>query len=47
MCLEVRLVFFDIPKAFNKVWHDAPIFKWRQNFICGEMINILKKGCHG
>ena len=42
MGLEVRGIFLDISKAFDKVWHDRLIFKLRQNGICYEMINILK-----
>ena len=42
MGLEVRGIFLDISKAFDKVWHDGLIFKLRQNGICGEMINILE-----
>ena len=40
--LEVREIFLDISKAFDKVWHDGLIFKLRQNGICGETINILE-----
>ena len=43
MGLEVRGIFFDISKAFDKVWHDGLIFKLCQNGICGEMINILEE----
>ena len=42
MELEVRGIFLNISKAFDKVWHDGLIFKLRQNGICGEMINILE-----
>ena len=42
MGLEVRGIFLDISKAFDKVWHDELVFKLRQNGICGEMINILE-----
>ena len=40
--LDVRGIFLDIFKAFDKVWHDRLIFKQHQNGICGEMINILE-----
>ena len=43
MGLEVREIFVDISKAFDKVWHDGLIFKLRQNGICSEIINILEK----
>ena len=34
--LEVRSVFLDISKAFDKVWHDGVIFKLEQNGISGD-----------
>ena len=40
--LDVRGIFLDIFKAFDKVWHDGLIFKQHQNGICGEMINMLE-----
>ena len=40
--LEVRGIFRDISKAFDKVWHDGLIFKLRQNGISGDIINILQ-----
>ena len=42
MRLEVRGIFLDISKAFDKEWHDGLIFKPHQNGISGEMINILE-----
>ena len=42
MGLEVRGIFLDISKAFDKAWHDGLIFKLRQNCIWVEMINILE-----
>ena len=42
MVLEVREIFLDISKVFDKVWHDVLIFKLRQNGICGEIINVLE-----
>ena len=38
---EVRSVFLDISKAFDKVWHDGLIFKLKQNGICGSLITLL------
>ena len=37
---EVRGVFSDISKAFDKVWHDGVIFKLEQNCISGDLLNI-------
>ena len=39
--LEVRGVFLDISKAFDKVWHEVLIYKSKQNGIPGELLNIL------
>ena len=36
--LEVRAVFLDIPKAFDKVWL---IFKMRQNGISGNLLKLF------
>ena len=40
--LEVRGMFLDISKAFDKAWRDGLIFKLRQNGISGDTINILQ-----
>ena len=40
--LEVRGIFLDISKAFDRVWDEVFISKLRQNGIYGDMINILK-----
>ena len=37
--LEVRSVYLDMSKAFEKVWHEGLIFK--QNGIEGNMLNLL------
>ena len=42
MGLKVCGIYLDISKAFDKIWHDRPIFKLCQNGICGDIINILK-----
>ena len=39
--LEVRSVFLDISKAFDKVWHEGVILKLKQNGISGALLNIL------
>ena len=38
---EVRGVFLDISKAFDKVWHEGLIHELQQNGISGELLNIL------
>ena len=39
--LEVRSVFLDISKAFDKVWHEGVILKLEQNGISRDVLNIL------
>ena len=39
---EVRSVFLDISKAFDKVWHPGLLFKLKQNGINGKMYQILE-----
>ena len=38
---ELRGVFIDISKAFDKVWHQGLHYKLRQNGISGKLLNIL------
>ena len=40
--LEVRAIFLDISKAFDKVWHDGLIFKMRQNGISGQLLKLFQ-----
>ena len=39
---EVRGVFLDISKAFDKFWHKGLLYKLEQNGIKGLLLNILK-----
>ena len=39
---EVRGVFLDISKAFDKVWHDGLIFKLQENGISDNLLKVLK-----
>ena len=39
---EVRGNFFDISKAFGKVWHNGIIFKLTQNGISGNLLKLLR-----
>ena len=39
--LEVRAVFLDISKAFDKMWHGGLIFKLKQNGIAGCLFKLL------
>ena len=39
---EVRGVFLDISKAFDKVWHYGLIFKLQENGISGNLLKVLK-----
>ena len=40
--LEVRAVFMDISKAFDKVWHNGLIFKLKQNGVSGLLLKLLE-----
>ena len=40
--LEVRAVFLDISKAFDKVWHEGLIFKLKQNGVQGNLLKFFK-----
>ena len=40
--LEVRGVFLDISKAFDRVWHKGLLFKLKSNGIEGNLYNLLQ-----
>ena len=44
--LEVRTVFLDISKAFDRVWHEGLIFKLKQNGISGNLIKLFENYLH-
>ena len=39
--LETRGVFLDISKAFDKIWHEGLLFKFKQNGISGNLLNVI------
>ena len=39
---EVRYVFLDMSKVFDKVWYDGLIFKLKQNGINGKLLDFLE-----
>ena len=41
-CLEVRSVYLDMSKAFDKVWHEGLLHKLKQNGIDGKLFNLLQ-----
>ena len=43
---EVRGVFLDISKAFDKVWHDGLIYKLKCNGVEGNMLKLLSCFLH-
>ena len=38
---EVRVVYLDISKAFDKIWYKGIIFKVKQNGISGKLLSLL------
>ena len=41
-CLEVRAVFLDISKAFDKVWHEGLLFKLDQIGVSGSFLTLIR-----
>ena len=46
-CLEVRSVFLDMSKAFDKVWHEGLLFKLQQNGIDGKLLSLFSSYLSG
>ena len=42
LSLEVRGVFLDISKAFDRVWHDGLLYKLKLLGICGIYYNLIQ-----
>ena len=40
LTLEVRSVFLDISKAFDKIWHEGLLYKLKSTGISGEFKNL-------
>ena len=38
---EVRGIFIDISKAFDKVWHNGLIYKLKQNGVSGNLWKLI------
>ena len=45
--LEVRSVFLDISKAFDKVWHEGLLYKLKTMGISGNIYNLLENYLSG
>ena len=45
--LEIRSVFLEISKAFDKVWHEGLLYKLKSMGISGELYNLLESYLSG
>ena len=44
--LEVRGVFLDLSKAFDKVWHEGLLYKIKNNGINGNALQLIESFLH-
>ena len=44
--LDVRGIFFDISKAFDKVWHGGLLLKLKTYGVKGELFNLFRNYLH-
>ena len=40
--IEVRGVFLDISKAFDKVWYGGLIYKLKRNGVTGDLLRLIE-----
>ena len=45
--METRAVFLDISKAFDKVWHEGPLFKLKCNDTGGTLLELIRNYRNG
>ena len=46
LTMDVRGIFLDIPKAFDKAWHERLLFKSKTYGVKGELLNLLRNYFH-
>ena len=44
---ETRAVFLDISKSFDKVWHEALLFKVKSSGISGDLLKLIQSFLSG
>ena len=40
--LDVRSVYLDISKAYDRVWHDGLIYKLKQCGVSGQLLSLIR-----